>query len=260
MTDKQLFELCKSLGKASRDAQAKFAEQLPEVQRRKLWEKKGFSSIFHFAFVLGGLSKFQVETVLRVEKKVQDKPALRKVLHDGKVSYSKMARVVSIVDAENQNEIAKMARTLSKRALETWVRDQKFLPGQRQNNTEMPEVKLDADVRERLNDLQNKGIDINELIREALDKRDQEIAEAYVETPAKSRYVPAPVKRAIKKEHGTKCSIPECCREAENLHHTRRFALSKSHNPAYIAPLCQAHHEIAHKIDHAYNERAGFLK
>ncbi len=194
--------------------------------------------------------------MLRVERKVQDKPALRKVLHDGEVSYSKMARVVSFVDNDNQNEIAKMARTLSKSALETWVRDQKFLPGQRQNATETSEVKLDTDVQERLAKLQEKGIDINTLIRDALDKRDQEIAEAYVETPAKSRYVPAPIKRAIKKEHGTKCSVPGCKHEATTLHHTRRFALTKSHNPAYIAPLCQAHHEIAHKIDANYRARA----
>ena len=63
------------------------------------------------------------------------------------------------------------------------------------------------------------------------------------------RYVPVKVKNIIREEHGTKCSHPNCSKPAKILHHTQRFALTHSHDPHFIAPLCEEHHEIAHKID-----------
>ncbi len=257
MSEKQLYQKCLKWGARCREARAKFEGLLPLVEKSRLWEKKGFGSIFEFAAKLAGLSHEQVRRVLSLDERLSDRPLLQNAIRQGEISVNKMARIVSIATPENQQELLETAKNLSKSALETFVRDQKSVPGHAHSETTSREVKLHEDVRERLNDLQNKGIDINELIREALDKRDQEIAEAYVETPAKSRYVPAPVKRAIKKEHGTKCSVPGCSRPSCTLHHTRRFALTKSHNPAYIAPLCKAHHEIAHKIDHTYRVRAG---
>ncbi|MEK7523726.1 MAG: hypothetical protein AAB588_01720 [Patescibacteria group bacterium] len=45
------------------------------------------------------------------------------------------------------------------------------------------------------------------------------------------------------------CSIPNCSKKAEAIHHTQRFALSHSHDPRFLAPLCKSHHIIAHSID-----------
>ncbi|MFA6918359.1 MAG: hypothetical protein WC285_06085, partial [Candidatus Gracilibacteria bacterium] len=67
-----------------------------------------------------------------------------------------------------------------------------------------------------------------------------------------THYVPAKIKKIIKEEHGTKCSAPNCHKPAKILHHTARFALTQNHNPQFLAPLCEAHHEIAHKIDLRY--------
>ena len=117
--------------------------------------------------------------------------------------------------------------------------------------------RLADDVVAELNELQLKGIDVNEILRAALNSRRMGIArkkegiveENVGETKPVSRYIPAKIRQIIREEHGAKCSYPSCFRPSTTLHHTQRFALTKSHNPEFIAPLCAAHHEIAHKVD-----------
>jgi hypothetical protein len=77
-------------------------------------------------------------------------------------------------------------------------------------------------------------------------------AEKQKQSCAITHYVPAKIKKIIREEHGTKCSAPNCHKPAKILHHTARFAITQNHNPQFLAPLCEAHHEIAHKIDLRY--------
>ncbi|MBU0667540.1 hypothetical protein KJ835_00300 [Patescibacteria group bacterium] len=70
-----------------------------------------------------------------------------------------------------------------------------------------------------------------------------------------SRYIPAAIRRQLRKEHGTMCSIRTCQKQATTIHHTQRFALSQNHDPKFLAPLCREHHAIAHTIDGKYLEK-----
>ena len=79
----------------------KFLGLLPEINRRKLYEQRGFSSIFEFAFKTGGVSEEQVKTVIRTEESLYDKPQLHSLLVNGEVSINKMVRIHSIVTREN---------------------------------------------------------------------------------------------------------------------------------------------------------------
>ena len=58
ISDQQLYELCQKYGERARTWRQKFAGLLPEVYRRRLYEKKGFGSIFEFAAKLAGMSQF----------------------------------------------------------------------------------------------------------------------------------------------------------------------------------------------------------
>lgn len=57
LSDENLYKLCQQYGEQARVWRQKFAGLLPEVHRRKLYEKKGFSSIFEFAAKLAGMSE-----------------------------------------------------------------------------------------------------------------------------------------------------------------------------------------------------------
>lgn len=295
-SDEKLFLICRQYGELALRYRNKFAGLLPEVYRRRLYKKKGFGSIFEFAAKLAGMSEEQVRLVLNLEGRFGDKPALKEFLVNGEVSVNKLARVASIATPENQEFLANQAKLLSKSALDTLVRDEKFLkslpvhsnPSQNSKNAtgemgdglqamvsagsggedDIYRLKFNSEVIQKLLQLQQKGIDINELILDFLKKREIEIAQDKERLAQESeeiarnqilshnkkslRYIPAKIKNLLKQEFGEKCAVPTCMKSSEIIHHTRRFALSGNHNPYFLAPLCEEHHAIAHSIDQKY--------
>lgn len=310
ITDQNLYQLCKTYGARALEWRRKFIGLLPEVNRRKLYEKKGFGSIFEFAKKLAGLSEEQVRRVLSIEEKFENVPVLKEMLVNGEVSINKLARVASIANLENQEFLAERVRILSQGAVETLVRDEKWgrkladerledgnadLFGRKNRNGLLkPEIEdesvrahtfagglnLSSEVQEKLLELQQKGLDLNNLLLEFLQKRAGEIEQRKEEISKKvlqmeqgksqkaakiqefsleyvmtqSRYVTQDVRKILREEFGTKCSIKNCQKSAKIIHHTQRFSLSKSHDPHYLAPLCNAHHELAHAVDMRYQE------
>jgi hypothetical protein len=260
MTDQELYEKARLYGQNALLWRQKFAGLLPEVNRRRLYEHHGFGSIFEFAYKLAGLSEQQVKNALNLEASFSDKPMLKALLENGQVSVNKLVRVHSVVTAENEEFWASQSQVLSKTALETLVRDEraaskpKLLPGRECS------LQISDSVQTRLKELQSKGIDLDTLLTEFLDQREGKIAEekeAISEdlSRARSRYVPVRIQRIIRKEHGSRCSIQTCHRPAEQLHHTQTFGLSHRHDPHYLAPLCKAHHQIAHTINLKVQEK-----
>ncbi len=319
ISDGQLYKMCRNFGSQALEARRKFIGLLPEVNRRRLYEKKGFSSIFHVAAVLAGVSKEQVRLAINLGTRFENMPQLREILVEGRTSINKLSRVVSIATIENQAELAEKVLILSKVALEVFVRDYlieknreaqsayvnneieeglftnqnadvasvqnqdglykpeteaKCLPGQTSNpiNSAKPaqlisyiETPMLSDtVKQALNELQEKGINIDQIILEALEKRKADLAqrtavqiekaeakliEQIVEGKTISPHVPVASKRLLKEEHGDRCSVPFCKNKAKVIHHTNRFSISKSHDPRYLAPLCDPHHQIAHAVD-----------
>ncbi len=281
-----MYQLCKEFGDKTRLWRQRFIGLLPEVNRRKLYQQKGFGSVFEMAAKMAGLSREQVMRALSLDQKFDDKPALKSLLVNGEASINKLARVASVATVENEKELAGQVKRLPQKALETLVRDEKFLAGEvgfkmgnRINKTlfgddfvRTHKLELAEDVENELAELQRKGLDVNELLREFLRRREEDIVEekekivkeiinnelagscisgriGCPQTKKPSRYIRVKVRGIIQKEHGTKCSIPHCDKPAKVIHHSQRFALAGTHNPYYLAPLCVEHHKIAHSID-----------
>lgn len=234
MADKELYRLCKKYGRRALRWRQKFAGLLPEVLKRRLYKKKGFNSIYEFAAKLAGMSKEHVARVLNLEKKFEAVPVLKNLLINGEASIHKLARVASIATAQNQNELANLVQQLPQKALEIVVQEAKQNGLQKPKDTaesvrahnfdnstvDQPELHLSSEVKTKLLELQQKGIDINALLFEFLEKRELEIAQEKEEIsahllPAKSRYIPSQIKNLLQKEHGSKCSAPGCGQEAK---------------------------------------------
>lgn len=264
LSDSQLWELSVKYGTQARLWRQKFLGLLPEIAKRELWKVHGFESIKVFAFKIGGVTENQLQTVLNLEKKYESVPALHNLLVNGEVSVNKLSRIASIADVDNQDFLANQAKLLSRTSLDTLVKDLKHaqensLASQRstleqENIFAQDGLRLDQDVKRRLEELQDKGIDINELLRNMLDKREekmrQEKEDAASQLPEKSsRYIPRRIKKIIEQEFGSKCAIPNCKHTSKEIHHTDRYSLAGQHNPFFMAPLCKEHHQIAHSID-----------
>ncbi len=268
MTDTNLLSRFEYFGKKALEYRNKVIGLLPEVAKRKLYEKRGCASVYEYAKKVAGLSEEQVSRALNVFKNFTDKPSLKKLLEEGTVSVNKLSRIASIATIENQETLAEKVQIMSQSAIETFVRDIRQGASEagivrthkpESNLLFAQELRLAEDVRGRLLELEGKGIDINQLLREALDRREREltqtkekIAESLPEQS--SRYIPARVKNILKKEYGNVCSIEHCRKPSNTIHHTRRFGVIPSHNPNYLAPLCKEHHQIAHTIDVKFNE------
>jgi len=181
ISDEKLYQLCQTYGERTRFWRQKFIGLLPEVFRRRLYEKKGFSSIFEFAKKLAGLSEEQVRLVLNLERRFKETPVLKSLLIDGKVSVNKLARIVSIARPENEEILATQVQMLSQSAVETLVRDEKQDGLQKSffshESLRTQTLILSPEVQQKLLELQQKGIDINNLLLEFFQKREQEIAE-----------------------------------------------------------------------------------
>ena len=280
MTDEKLYQLCKQYGRKSLHWRRRFIGLLPEVNKRGLHEKKGFRSIFEFVAKLASLSQDQVRLTLNLERRLEELPALKGLLVEGKASLNKLTRIVSIATVNNEKELAWKVEQLSQAALETLARDERVF--QKQNGLSKPlfEVKslraqtrlhevqssksrplrdslnfeLSAEVLEELNTLHTQGQDMNQLLLKLLKERKEKIKEKKEKLSKEaertdSRYIPVLTQELLEEEYGKKCCIKRCLRPTREIHHSQRFSLAHTHDPKYLAPLCHEHHSIAHALD-----------
>lgn len=277
MTDEKILNLCKIYGERARYYRQKFLGLLPEVYRRGLYKKQGCTSIFEFAAKTAGISEEQVSRVLNLEKKLQDKPDLHSALVNGEIGFNKLRRVAAIATAENQKFLLEQIKILPQRAVEIFVRDERraretdsnplrsgvvgrvpILEDKSAFEQGLAEPKLSFEVKQKLCELQSKGININELILSAIKQREVKIEEEKQhlteeqENQKTSRHIPVKIQQLVQKEHGTKCAVPTCENIAEEIHHTIPFSILKNHNPHFLKPLCKNHHVIAHGVNLAY--------
>lgn len=301
LTNQEFYVMCVHTGRTAKTAVREFLALLPEAEDRQVYLEHGMNSIFGFAAKLGGVSREQVQRVLQLKDKFKPTPQLMTALVSGQIPVAKLARIASVATPDNQDFWLNQAQLLSNRALETLVRDSKSTPTANSvhvhtsnpNKTEkisLPpsgtqeipqsdELQLSSEIKERLLSLQNKGLDLNQLLGELLDQREEQIKQEKQEIArelseknqiiptsnkqgvdtgsSKSRYIPKKIRSIVKMEHGEKCAHSNCTNKSVNIHHTQRFAMSAGHNPLYLAPLCKQHHEIAHTIDVRVAEKRG---
>lgn len=272
ISDKQLYAECKKWGKQALSARWKFQGLLPEVYKRRLYQKRGFTCIYEFAARLAGMSRDNVDQVLRLEKRFIDKPVLKQALITGKVSSNKLMRIASIATPDNQKEILSKTEKLSNRALEIFVketRNNREKAKTTQENLHVQTLNLDSDVEKQLTGLQQKGIDINDLLRQFLKEREEKIGQELQQISNEtktieadkniigypiSRHIQIKTVRILKKKFGTKCAITGCHNPSANIHHERPFAKHRTHDPKILKPLCRAHHELAHENKEQVND------
>ena len=134
LSDKQLFQLCQEYGMTARKWSRKFAALLPEVFKRELYTRQGFYSIYEFAAKIGGLNKKTVKEVLRVYRRVEDKPLLRAEIESQ--GWGKVRTVAGIATVENEETLVDLVKTLPKKALEEYVRGVKKQAAREAENQE----------------------------------------------------------------------------------------------------------------------------
>ena len=120
LSDIELYKQCCFYGTQARKWTKKFAALLPEVERRRLYAKHGFYSVFEFAAKLSGMNRETVLEVLRVSKLLEDKPLLQSKLAEQ--GWSKLRVIATVATPENEKMLAEKIQEMSKPALEAFVK------------------------------------------------------------------------------------------------------------------------------------------
>lgn len=123
LSNRELIERCLQLGNITLESRRMFIGLLPLVARRKAYDIRKFSSIHHFASIVGGAGYHLVDEVLRLDKQLEEFPRLRKMLYSGEIGWAKIRLVISMVHQDDQERWLNLLRDLSKPALEIYLRD-----------------------------------------------------------------------------------------------------------------------------------------
>ncbi len=250
-------------GRNAREWTRKCALLLPEIVRERVWEKKGFDSLYTYARVLAGMGREAVNDALRILGKVEGMSAIRQVIEEKGINSVKP--LMTILNETNQEFLAEKARVMSKNTLEMYVREWKSnadvaacsdLP-RTLENVEFPEqqaivkmtitLDLDLEVVRKLEKLKGKDGDWNTLMMELLELREKILAqEKPEEKVTESRHIPAAIERYVIDRARGVCEFRACAKKYEILHHIQRFALERVHDPSRIVALCKPHERMVH--------------
>ena len=226
---------------------------LPEIERREVWRKKGFGSIYEYAAKLAGMNRNKVNEALRVLSKTEDKLALRQVIE--KKGINAVKPVVTIATHETQEFWAEKATNMSKNELETYVRDfrkqangSEGLPRKASQPAKITvSMELEPEMVEQLEKLKGDGT-WEEAMQKLFQARQRELERDKPE-PVKtsSKHVPVEIDRFVLERDCSRCVFPGCNKCYDELHHADGFARVQVHDPDRIFCLCKAHHSLAHQ-------------
>lgn len=231
---------------------------LPEIYRTKIYETKGYTTIYEYAAKLAGLSQSVVEKALKLKDKLKDKPNLQKAIETQGIH--KVSIVAQIATPETDSFFADKVENMSKPALQQLSRE---LRGKIQTSWQ---IEMDNEMMTMFLKIKKsigKNLSNKEAMRGILKtmangtmgktKKSQPKAKKMREIPGEqaqnkrskiTRYIPAATRRLALSETNGKCSHQDCHHPAEVIHHQVPFSQSRSHSS--IAPLCKIHHEFAH--------------
>jgi len=93
-----------------------------DICQRKLYRRLGLSTMNQYAAERLGLSRSRIGDFMRLAKKLDSLPAVRKEIGAGTLGYTKAREIVWVADATNEKEWLETARKQSRRQLEKTVR------------------------------------------------------------------------------------------------------------------------------------------
>lgn len=260
--DKNLHRKFQEYGRNVREWTRKCVLLLPEIDRRQVWRKKKFSSIYEYAAKLAGMSRDTVNDALRILRKIEDRPLIKQVVEEKGINAVKP--VVNLLTSENEKFWAEKAKEMSKNTLQTYVKDfrQNYRLDGRAGPSEQPvkvtiSMELNSNLAAQLQKIKG-DMSWEELMFKFLEWSSEKIEfktiggarpmPGAVPLPVQSkyRYIPVAIRKYVVEKSGGMCAYPTCFRRSTSIHHINRFWTDHIHDPKQMVALCDAHERMAH--------------
>ncbi|MBT7484019.1 hypothetical protein HN680_04555, partial [Candidatus Peregrinibacteria bacterium] len=251
---------------------------LPEVYRRRLYRRHGCSSIHEFAAKMAGMSHANVDRILRLSRKLEDKPTLRAQLENGEQSWAKIEKIAHIATPETEQEWAQKIEKFPQQVIAQIVQVERInrLESDACVKTQpekwatisfpvSPKVELKMrQFKQKYEKETGETLSWNEVFEKVfkeLEKSPQikkqatiqlcpdcikERARKKAENNQVGRTIPTEIQRLIQTRQQNKCNTLNCNHPIKEFHHAKRFALNQSHDPDFIVGLCKKCHNLEH--------------
>ena len=153
---------------------------LPKIAEEKIWERKGFNSIYEYAAKLAGMGKSAVDTTLWVMRKIENMPELKQVVAEKGIG--RVRPVANVATQETEKFWAEKARQMSCNTVRVFVREKKrhekaedFCDVAKTQSGEVEILmKLKPELAEKLMNLK-AGATWDELIESLLKNKEEEV-------------------------------------------------------------------------------------
>ena len=252
---------------------------LQEVEREKIYERFGKTSLFAYCTDVLGLSPDRTSTFISIARKAVEVPVLKKAIEENKLSISNAKLVVKVITPENKEEWMIKGTVLSSRALEKAIAvsfPKEALPEKvkplAENLYELrcslssKGEKLLARALDLLSQKHKKAVNRGEAIEEVLEafiekndpvkkaERCQKVpvARRNVYREGKRRAVPRANVHQVMKETQGQCTHVDSkgmrCQQRRwvEVHHLREVSRGGSHDVNNLTVLCSGHHRMRH--------------
>lgn len=119
--EKAIHDQFSKYGANAKEWMKKCVLMLPLIESERIWEKKGFGSIYEYAAKIAGMSRHKVKDSLRILRRIADKPALMEVAE--LKGLNAVRPVATIASRENDVFWAGKAAEMGKNTLVAFVKD-----------------------------------------------------------------------------------------------------------------------------------------
>jgi hypothetical protein len=268
LSDSEFYQLCKKYGSNAKLWTKKFAGLLPEAKRRRIYRRRGCSSLYEFASKLGGMNHNQVDRILRLSHKLKNKPTLKKLLETGEQGWSKIEAVAFIATPKTEKEWAEKVEKLPLSVLSEYIKKERKVIGADNLQSEKwakmsfpvsPKVEIKLrQFKQKYEQETGETLAWNEIFEKMCKELEAGTKQAKEKTTIqlcpectqkkgqakKSGAMPRDVQRLVRTRQKNKCF--NCNNPIKIFHHTKRFALKSDHDPDSIIGLCEKCHTLAH--------------
>ena len=241
---------------------------LPQIYRQRIYEKKGYLTIYEYAGKLAGLSDTVVRKTLGLEKKLEGKPFLQKAIETQGVH--KVAIVAQLATPETDADWADKVANMNKgdlQELSKEMRGKKTLLEMGDTHccaVQKMTIELDDEAQYLFLKLKKKfgealsNKDVLKKILKMLEgavnrttspqkrRKVQKIPGDFRDKKQKrvSKYVSTDRRRVVAARQHGRCAYPGCNKPIEVFHHPEPFSKNQSHDG--IIGLCKTHHNFTH--------------
>lgn len=245
LSDGSLLEETRALVKVERQTTAKVLEYLSEIDRRQLWLKEGYSSLFDFCVRFLNYSESEAARRIQSARCVARVEAVKPLLEENAISLTGLSMIAPFVTNENAASLIPEVRGKSSREIEKVLHA--HFPESKPAE-EFLKIVLDEELKTLLAEAgtelleKNATVILKKALKHLLAKSARKSA------PKKhTRYIPASVKREVKTVDGSRCAYVSRsgvrCNQRHHLEfdHIRPWAKGGGSHASNLRLLCRAH-------------------